>query len=199
MNSLLLSVDAFHKEHIPLEQVYLFAKELCNEKLDGFKLHPAWVIDREHDNCYNKETEECLNYFSDLDITVSKGNNIFPAGNAAIYLSEFYEKKTIDLSVKCGEAPYTAKLDNIETIAINPNGDVIVCCFVIGNVYKESITEIIERYNPYENPVMSTLLHSGVNALVGLAERKGIRIDISQYYSACSVCREIVERLNHTK
>lgn len=195
VNSILLSVDSFHKEHIPLEHIYQFAKVLCNEKIDGFKLHPAWVVNREHDNRFNKETEECINYFSGLDIAISKGNNIFPAGNAVVYLSEFYEKKPIDLSVKCGEAPYTEKLDNIETIAVNPNGDVVVCCFVIGNVYEESITEIIERYNPYENLLMSTLLLGGVNALLDLAETNGITVDVSQYYSACSMCSDIVKKL----
>jgi MoaA/NifB/PqqE/SkfB family radical SAM enzyme len=199
VNSLLLSVDVFHKEHIPLEQVYLFAKALKDEKIEGFKLHPAWVVNREHDNYFNKETKMCINFFSDLDITVSNGNNIFPAGNAAIYLSDFYEKKPLNLEAKCGEEPYTERLDNIETISINPNGDVVVCCFVIGNVCENSITEIIKRYNPYENQLMSTLLNGGVNALIDLAKTKGINIDISKHYSTCSLCSELVKKLSYTK
>lgn len=194
VNSLLLSIDAFHKEHIPLEQVYIFAKALCDEKFDNFKLHPAWVIGRSHHNSYNDETEACLNYFSKLDIAISKGNNIFPAGNAAIYLSEFYEKKPIDFEMKCGEAPYTSRLDDIQTISINPNGDVVICCFVIGNIYNESITQIINRYNPYENPTMTALLTGGLKALIQLAEDNGVTIDASQHYSACGVCKDIVRK-----
>ncbi len=56
VNSLLLSRDAFHKEYIPLEKVYPFAKALSDEHIEGFKLHPAWVVNREHKNAYNEET-----------------------------------------------------------------------------------------------------------------------------------------------
>lgn len=197
INSLLLSIDAFHKEHISLESVYPFAKALCKENIEGFMLHPAWVVNRNHDNIYNSETEKCLEYFSTLQIPVSSGNDIFPAGNAILYLSEFYEKKPIDLNIKCGEAPYTDKLDNIDTIAINPNGDVILCCFVIGNIYRNSITQIINQYNPYNYPCMTALLNGGVGELIHLAEKNGLTIDTSQFYSTCSVCREIVKNLNH--
>lgn len=90
VNSLLLSIDAFHKEYIPLEKIYPFAKAVCNEKIEGFKLHPAWVVNKEHKNAYNAETEKCLAYFADLNIPVSKGNNITPDGNAVVYLSGFF-------------------------------------------------------------------------------------------------------------
>lgn len=197
INSLLLSVDTFHKEYIPIEKAYMFAKAVSAENINGLKLHPAWIVNREHDNKYNKETEKCLNYFADLNIPVSNGNNIFLSGNAAIYLSEFYEKKPIDLNMKCGEAPYTGKLDNIETIAINPNGDVTVCSFIIGNVYHDSITEIVNRYNPYENPMMSRLIRGGICELLKFAEEYGITVDTSKFYSACNVCREVVKRLSY--
>jgi len=195
VNSLLLSIDAFHKEHISLDKVYLFAKAVCGENITGFKLHPAWVVNCEHDNKYNDETKECLNYFANLHIPVSNGNNIFPAGNAAVFLSGFYEKKIIDMNMKCGEAPYTERLDEVETIAINPNGDVIVCCFIIGNVNHDSITEIVKRYNPHENSIMRALINGGVCELKKLAEENGIIVDTTQFYSACSVCADIVKRL----
>lgn len=196
VNSLLLSVDAFHQAHVPLEKVYPFAEALCKNRLSGFRLHPAWVVSREHANTYNEETEACLHHFSALRIPVSSGNNIFPAGNAAIYLSEFYKHGSVDLATKCGDAPYTDKLDDVETIGINPNGDVIVCCFVIGNVYKDSIVEILKRYRPDENPLMAALLRGGVRSLVKLAEEKGVAVDVVKRYSACDVCREIVRTLD---
>ena len=195
VNSLLLSIDAFHREHIPLDKVYPFAKAVVDEGISGFMLHPAWVVNREHRNKYNEETEECLSYFADLQIPVSAGNNIFPSGNAAIYLAEFYEKK-VDLRMKCGEVPYTGEPDDVETLVINPNGDVVVCCFTIGNIYREHIIDIIKQYDPYANPMMRALIDGGVQKLINLAGKYGITVDTTQFYSACDVCRDIVKRLS---
>lgn len=193
VNSLLLSVDAFHHEFIPLEKVYPFAKAVCENEIEGFKLHPAWVVNRAHENQYNKETEKCLKYFENLNIPISDGNNVFPAGNAVKYLSEYYERAPFDINIKCGEAKYTSRLDNVDTISINPNGDVIVCCFTIGNIYDENIRDIITQYNPYKKPLMTALLNGGVSELLEYAQNQGINVDVTKHYSACGVCREIVK------
>ncbi len=195
VNSLLLSVDAFHAEHLPIETVYAFTRALCDEHIEGLRLQPAWVIDAEHNNVYNQKTRECLEAFTDLNIPISSGNNIFPSGNAAIYLAEYYPLKAFDLNVKCGDVPYTTKLDSVDTISINPNGDVIVCCFVIGNIYTDTITNIIYRYNPDENLLMSSLLKGGVRGLMDVAKDSGLYIDPTQYPSVCSVCHEIVRKM----
>lgn len=195
VNSLLLSVDAFHKEFIPLEKVYLFAKALCDEAIEGFELQPSWVVNRRHCNIYNEQTEECLRFFSDLKIPVNGGDNIFLQGNAARYLSDFYEKKPLELNAKCGEAPYTDRLDDIKTLAISANGDVVACCFVIGNIYRDDIEDIVKRYNPQENPAMTAVMRGGVSALIDYTKKFGITVDVSQFYSACSVCRYLAEKI----
>lgn len=195
VNSLLLSIDAFHREHIPLDRVYPFAKALKDENISGFSLHPAWVVERQHVNRYNAQTEECLDYFADLQIPVSNGNDISPSGNAVVYLSEFYPKEPLDSGFRCGEAPYTVKLDNVRTIAINPNGDVIVCCFVIGNLYQNSIVDIVKAYDPFRNPLMVTLMQDGITGLIQLAEAHGIEVDTASFYSECDLCQYIVKTL----
>jgi MoaA/NifB/PqqE/SkfB family radical SAM enzyme len=195
LNQILLSVDAFHQESIPLEPVLSFAQQVKNGGNIEIQLHPAWLVNEQADNSYNQTTRELLSKFSELHLPLSKGNNIFPAGNAATYLSEYYEKKPINLNQKCGEAPYTTRLDAVDTISISPNGDVFVCCFIIGNVYEENIENIIARYNPYENAEMSALINGGVCELADLAKSKGSEIQTDNLYSACSVCREIVKKL----
>ena len=56
------------------------------------------------------------------------------------------------MNFKCGQAPYTSKLDEINEISVNPNGDVIVCSFPIGNINKQNIFDILYYYDPYNNP-----------------------------------------------
>ncbi len=195
VNDILLSVDSFHSEYLPLKQQYNFAKALCDRDFKHLRLHPAWVVNREHNNEYNAATEKSLDYFKDLDIPVSNGNNIFPAGNAKIYLSEFYEKTDIPMDFQCGQAPYTTKLDEVKTISVNPEGEVMVCHFPIGNIYSRNILDIIKDYDPFKNPIMLALLNQGIAGICKLAEEKGITVDPSDYYSPCDLCRTVTPKL----
>ena len=89
VNDLLLSVDAFHQESIPLETVKIFATEIKKRNIP-IRLQPAWLVSREDDNEYNKKTREVLDSFKNLQIVVSEGNVIFPEGNALKYFSEYF-------------------------------------------------------------------------------------------------------------
>ncbi len=193
INEILLSVDAFHQERIPLETVRLFVEELIRCEFQNVYLQPAWVINSSHQNAYNETTWDILKSFSDLGIAITNGNDIFPAGNAVKYLREFFElPERIDLSAKCGEAPYTDRLDNIRSLSIEPNGDVAICEFKIGNIYESDINNIVNNYDPFTNVMMNALMDGGVNALMLFAKQHGKVIDTSDCYSSCSVCGKIL-------
>ena len=191
VNDIMLSVDCFHEEFIPLQQVYKFAEVLTENYQNRLHLHPAWVVNEENNNPYNLKTKECLSYFDKLKLKVSHGNNIFPAGNAIKYLSEYFERQPIDMDFKCGQAPYTSKLDEINGISVNPNGDIIVCSFPIGNIKEQDILDIISAYDPYKNPYTNALLHGGIGELLEYANSNGMKIDSSKFYTPCDLCREI--------
>ena len=191
LNNLLLSVDSFHQETIPFQAIYEFAKFSKEAGIPKISLHPAWVVNQEHNNPYNAETKQILSRFSNLDIPVSNGNNIFMAGNAVRNLVEYYGEPHLDLSEMCGTAPYTASLNNITSLSIVPNGDVMVCGFVIGNIYQQNIQDIICHYNPYEDEWMYAVLHGGARELLELSKRNGYIIDTSSCYSACDLCHKI--------
>ena len=196
VNNLLLSVDAFHQEKIPLEPVYQFAQDIINAKIPGFRLHPAWLVDEEHQSPYNTITKEILRKFSDLSIPVSSGNNIWLGGSATSFLQDYYKEIKLDLSTGCGFAPHTGHLTEITCISIIPNGNVMVCGFAIGNIYKEDITDIIARYNPYENKAMLAIINGGVSELQAYAKTQGIKVNTSDYCDACSLCEAIAKKLN---
>jgi MoaA/NifB/PqqE/SkfB family radical SAM enzyme len=190
INNLLLSVDAFHQETIPFQAVYQFAKHAMESGIPKMRLHPAWVVNQKHNNPYNEETKKIISKFNNLHIQVSNGNNIFLAGSAVKNLIEYYDKPHINLSELCGTVPYTTSLNNITSLSIVPNGDVMVCGFVIGNIYKQNITDIIYHYNPYEDEWMNAILHGGARELLELSKRKGIIVDASSCYSACDLCHK---------
>ena len=135
VNELLLSVDAFHQECIPLDIVKTFAEEVKNCGI-FVKLQPAWLVSIDDDNIYNRQTELILDSFSGMDIPIGEGNVVFPEGNALKYLSEYFT----------GEAPknpYEEDPRDLRCISFSPNGDVLY-----GNVYDRGIMEIIEGYEP---------------------------------------------------
>ena len=135
MNDLLLSVDAFHQETVPLETVRLFAEEVkrCGVTV---RLQPAWLVSRDDGNPYNRKTREILDSFADMEIPVGEGNVVFFEGNAKIFLSEYFDGNI-------PENPYEEDPRDIHCVSFSPNGDVLG-----DNVYRRDIMEIIRDYTP---------------------------------------------------
>ena len=135
VNDLLLSVDAFHQETIPIDGVKQFASEAkaCGIPI---RLQPAGLVSASDNNPYNRKTREILNSFADMDITANEGNIIFPEGNALKYLAEYFTDAR-------PENPYKDDPCNVRCVSFSPNGDVLG-----GNVYRKDIMEIIKDYAP---------------------------------------------------
>ena len=135
VNDLLLSVDAFHQETIPLCLVKQFAAEAkkCGIPI---RLQPAWLGSAVDDNPYNRKTQEILDSFADLELSVGEGNVIFPEGNALKYLAEYFTDEH-------PENPYVDDPRDVRCVSFEPNGNVLD-----GNVYRNDITEIINSYTP---------------------------------------------------
>ncbi len=136
VNEILLSVDAFHQETIPLEYVKAFANavNVPNVKL---QVHPAWLVSPDADNLYNNRTKEILGEFNRMGIDTSEGNVIFPSGNALKHLSEYF-----DLSNEI-KNPYDEDPTDIRAICFSANGDILH-----SNIYKQDIIEILSSYSP---------------------------------------------------
>ncbi len=136
VNEILLSVDAFHQETIPLEYVRAFALAV-KETQTNILLQPAWLVSPDNNNPYNRKTKEILSEFTKLGFRVNEGNIIFPSGNAIKYLSEYF-----DLS-KEQKSPYWEDPSDIRAICFSANGDILG-----SNIYKQDIMEILSNYRP---------------------------------------------------
>lgn len=135
VNDLLLSVDAFHQETVPLDVVKGFAMEVRKNGIP-IRLSPAWLVSPADNNEYNAKTREILECFSDTQIPVGEGNVVFPEGNALKYLSEYFKDER-------PQNPYVEDPCDVRCISFSPNGDVLN-----GNVYEKDIMEIINNYTP---------------------------------------------------
>lgn len=135
VNDLLLSVDAFHQETIPLDTVKRFARAAVGYGIP-LRLQPAWLVSEADGNPYNEKTREILKAMSDLGAPVGAGNVIFPEGNALKFLGDYFTKER-------PQNPYTEDPCQVKCLSFSPNGDVLC-----GNVYKSGIMEILENYTP---------------------------------------------------
>lgn len=135
VKNILLSVDAFHQETIPLDYVTEFAKSIVQEGVP-VRTHPAWLVSAENDNPYNLKTREILERFRVLGINSSSGNIIFPSGNAKKYLSEYFDSKINYTN------PYEENPVDVRTVCFSPDGGVLN-----GNLMKDSILDIIAAYS----------------------------------------------------
>jgi len=197
-NDVLLSVDAFHQEYIPIEPVMYFADALIRCGIPSLRVHPAWLVNENHDNPYNAETKRLLKLFTDKGIKANQGNNIFAAGNAVKYLSDWFPSpEDADLSVPCGSAPYTSRPDEIDSFCLSPNGDVRLCSITIGNICRQGALDLLDSYDPYSMPAVKAVLDGGVPELVRYAKAEGMDMDISDCRSACEVCRRIMAAIEN--
>jgi len=136
VNDVLLSVDAFHQETIPLDEVKIFAKAV-KETGVLIRTQPAWLVGKNVSNPYNDITIKILEQFKTLGIDEGEGNVIFPSGNALKYLKEYFDLENPQIS------PYEENPMDIKSISVNPDGSVLG-----GNIYTEDILEIIKKYKP---------------------------------------------------
>ena len=188
VNDLLLSVDGFHQETIPIEAVRQFALAVKAAGIEKARFSPAWVVNEGFDCTENTHTREVLAALADTGLPVHDGNDIFLAGNALEYLSHYYPPAKLNMADCCGSMPYTEPLTNQTSLSIEPNGDVTVCAFVIGNVCRESMRDIVARYYPFAEEGMRAAAQ-GVPGLLALAEKRGIPVDMTRMYSVCDLCR----------
>ena len=136
VNDVLLSVDSFHAECIPIEYVKMFALEMKKTSV-RLRTQPAWLVSCEDDNPYNRITKDLLRDFSDMGIEQNYGNVVFAEGNAMKYLSEYFDpaKEIVN--------PYVEDPRDLHTICFEPDG-----CVLDGNIYRQDICDIIYAYHP---------------------------------------------------
>lgn len=135
VNCVLLSVDAFHQETIPLKPVKFFADQLKAEGVPIY-LSPAWLVSMEDDNPYNNQTREILSVFTKEGYAIGEGNVIWPEGNAKKYLAEYFDADKEYVN------PYEDDPNDIDTLCFNEKGDVLN-----GNIYKDDIMKIMDSYS----------------------------------------------------
>ena len=136
VETVMISVDAFHQETIPIEPVEFFADSL-KEAGVHVEISPAWLVGRNADNPYNRKTNELIGKFAAKGFEIGDGNIVFPQGNALKHLGEYFrDGETI-------RNPYEESPYDLHSLCISCDGSVLN-----GNIYEKNILQIIDEYVP---------------------------------------------------
>ncbi|MEM2884678.1 MAG: hypothetical protein QXF24_01150, partial [Thermoproteota archaeon] len=193
VNDVVISVDAFHQERIPLGIVRKAAEECLNVGIESISWSPCWVVSEKHDNPWNRKTKLILEELKDIPIAIG-GNVMEPGGLALINLKEYLPVKERIPKGKCGDIPYTNALDSVKVIGIVPDGSVGACDdFYVGNSSKIEIVELLESYDPSEVPEMRAIIEDGMEGLARWSRAQGVEPDPEGYYDICHMCKSIRE------
>lgn len=197
VNTVIISVDAFHQEHIPIDFVRNVARACLFVGIEHIQWDPCWVVSEDNNNRFNEKTRDILKRLEDIPVEITEGNVLEPYGFALHNLKEFLPPRMNIPQGSCGSMPYTDPLDSITCICVEPDGRVAVCNeLYIGNANDEDIIELIENYDPYSNPVSEAIVRNGMKGLVRYAESKGIEVNQEGYYSICQMCTDIRKKLH---
>lgn len=197
VNTVIISVDAFHQEHIPIDHVRNIARACLFVGIEHVQLNPCWVVSENSNNRFNEKTRDILKVLEDIPVEITEGNVLEPYGFALHNLKEFFPPRINTPQGSCGDMPYTDPLDSVTCICVEPDGKIAVCNeLYIGNASDENIIELIENYDPYRNPVSEAIVRNGMQGLVRYAESKGIELNQKGYYSICQMCTDIRKNLH---
>jgi len=199
VNRLFISIDYFHEKYLDYNIVEQFLLEIKKAEVKNAYLRPVWVVNKDNDNKYNRRTNELLKRFADLGFELNEGMDIYPSGRAIENLKEYLPIPQKNISSICTDIStkyrHRNSPDNVEGFTINPHGDVIVCD-VIGNLYKNSLIEIINGYDYKENEIFSAVVKNGSQGIYDVAEKYNIPLKEDGYYSICKLCRDVRKKYN---
>jgi hypothetical protein len=199
VNDILISVDAFHQEHIPHDIVRKTAESCLQVGIDNIAWNPCWLVSEGDNNRYNRKTKSILKELEDLPVRESEGNVVEPDGLALIHLEEFMPPKERRPEGRCDDVPYANPLDSVRSVCVGPDGEIAVCNgFHIGNANERDIIDLIEDYDPFAMPEMKPIIEGGMEGLAQWATSKGVEPAAEGYYSICHMCVDIRARVNKT-
>ena len=190
LNTVYMSVDAFHAQYTPIEYPQNAALALLKAEMKGIKWNVAVVEAIDAENMYDKKTKQILKKLEPLGLEANLVK-IMPVGRAAQNLREYFQHTSLD--GPCEGEPLTGnKLTYPDSICIEPSGSVDVCFHLaIGNAKEAPLSRIISEYDWQKNSVIRTLLEEGPKSLPKPSQVHGYKFQENHYISKCHLCTEI--------
>lgn len=192
LDSITLSADGFHQEHIPLEIVVNAARALLDA---GIKQVSAGGTMLDAD-CPSSEIDDvtlrnAIVLKTIPNLHVITGGRVSLVGRAAGELVKRINSGKARKDLVCSVQPWDGgDFSNLQAIMIDNLGYVSTCAGLsIGNVHKKSLSKIIEEYDPKRHKIISILIKDGPQGLLEVAKNHGY-VSKAEYVDGCNMCFE---------
>jgi len=187
LNTVGVSVDAFHLQHIPLDYPQNAARALLEAGIENVSWNVTLVESINAANKYDNETRHVLEKLKPVEID-AHFIKIMPVGRALQNLRRYFMLTSLEGPCE-GESVIGNVLKNPESICIEPSGEVDVCWnLAIGNAKEKPLGRIISEYDWRRNPTIKILVEKGP---MGLLESVGKQFRKARYVDKCHLCIEI--------
>lgn len=198
LNTLGISVDAFHLEYIPLEYPRNAAEASLRAGIEKVTWNVAVIESLNAANHYDTMTAHILKELEPVGIEAHV-HKVVAAGRALEAIPQYFQKTQLEGPCE-GETPMENTLTNPRCLTIEPSGSVDVCWHLpIGNAKETPLSRIITEYDWQRNPLIKALAEEGPMALLKRQKPLARRFDKSEYVNKCHLCVEVRKRLSLPK
>lgn len=192
LSLLLISVDSFHTQYIPLEHV----KGAVQAAADGGMRYCVLMnlLESIHaDNQYDRQTREMIQELLQLSIPIVPGKVTY-LGRAVELLSPMYQGERT-LPTRCPLPPFLDSFAEPSGIAIDPLGYVTLCHGIaIGNMKERPLADILTEYELEKHPILNAIMKEGPLGLMKLPHTEGFKLK-EGYIDSCHLCYELRSHL----
>ena len=194
LNTINISVDAFHLQFIPLKYPRNAALASLKADIENITWNVALIESINSSNKYDKKTAQILKTLQPIEIDANTFK-IVPAGRAIQNLRQYFQPTT--LYGPCEQEPLEGNtLTNPESICIEPSGSADICWSLpIGNAKSTPLRQLITEYDWRRNPITRILVEEGPTGLLKLPEARDYQFREEQYIDKCHLCTEMRKTL----
>lgn len=192
LKSMTFSVDGFHQEYIPLENVRNGIEAAVSVGLNRVCVDSYFLGSPNSDNVYNDLTKKAIKSLRNLDKVEIYTRQASFKGRAAELLTKYVDLKAEPPTGKC-PLPFWigGDLKSPETVEIDFEGNVTLCPGIcIGNTKNQSLAQILQSYDCLEHPILSIIAEEGPLGLLKIATAKGFEQN-QKFVNECHLCYEM--------
>jgi MoaA/NifB/PqqE/SkfB family radical SAM enzyme len=197
LTAITFSVDVFHQEFVSFERVKTGIECAVMGDFDTVAVDSYFLFSLDKENKYNKITRKYLGLLSVIPhLEINRYIASFE-GRATGLLAERYPVPREIPSGRCGSRFWLGgDIRNPTTVEIDYQGNVTLCPGIsIGNANKESLVDILQRYDYRSHPIMKIVVEEGPVGLLKEAKEKGYR-GIERFSNECHLCYEMRKYLH---